>query len=116
MIWYVLENEQLIPDLLNPIITEALKLGWGNGYVAVPPSHCAHGKYTGDAIYHNLIVHGGVTYAGYGYHINVPKGWWVFGFDTSHFGDNIDNWPKEAVIEETMSMFWQLVELEWGEL
>jgi hypothetical protein len=112
MIWYVLENEQLRPDLLNPDITEGLKLGWGNGYVAVPPSHCLYGHF----IINQIHVHGGVTFSGNGYHVNTPKGWWVFGFDTSHWGDNLENWPKEAVIEETMSMFWQLVELEWGGL
>lgn len=112
MKWYVLENEQLLPDLLNPIIIDGLKLGWGNGYVALPPSHCLHGHH----IPNHIHVHGGVTYTGYGYHVNTPKGWWVFGFDTSHWNDNLDNWPKEAVIEETMNLFWQLVELEWGGL
>ena len=118
MIWYVLENEQLIPNLLNPLITERLKLGWGNGYVAIPPSHCLHGVDYLDCDNVELPpkVHGGLTYARPGDGINAPKDWWVFGFDTCHWRDNLDNWSEEAVIEETMSLFWQLVTIEWGEL
>ena len=118
MKWYVIENEQLIPGLLNPRISEGLKFGWGNGYVAVPPSHCLHGvDYLDcDAVELPPIVHGGLTYARHGDGVNAPKDWWVFGFDTCHWKDNLETWPKEAVEEETMSLFWQLFELEWGEL
>ena len=115
MKWYVIENEHLIPNAKNPTIIQGLRLGWGNGYVAVPPSNCLHG--VDYLACDNIIeVHGGLTYATTGNGVNAPKDWWVFGFDTCHWGDNLDNWPKEAVIEETMNMFWQLVELEWGGL
>ena len=45
MIWYVIENEHLIPNAQNPNINlvNALTMGWGNVYVAIPPSHCLHG-------------------------------------------------------------------------
>ena len=118
MIWYVIENEQLMPNLLNQDITKALQFGWGNGYVAIPPSHCLHcvDYLDCDNVELPPTVHGGLTYARHGDGINAPKDWWVFGFDTCHYKQNLDNWPKEAVIEETMSLFWQLVELEWGGL
>ena len=104
MIWYVIENINFL----------GVASGWGNGYVAVPPSHCLHGHY----IYSDrqLKVHGGITYNGYPYHVNAPKGWWVFGFDTSHIGDDISTWPEERVIEETKELFIQLLEVELGEL
>jgi hypothetical protein len=101
--WYVLENINFMGIASG---------GWGNGYVAVPPSHCLHGHFIID----NAEVHGGITFNGYGYHLNTPKGWWVFGFDTAHFGDTIEKWSKEAVEEETKKLFWQLFEIEWGEL
>jgi hypothetical protein len=118
MKWYVIENEYLKPNQLNKIIADSLKFGWGNGYVAVPPSHCLHSM---DYLDCNAVelpptVHGGLTYARPGDGIYAPKDWWVFGFDTMHWNDNLETWPKEAVIEETMSLFWQLFEIEWGEL
>jgi hypothetical protein len=120
MIWYVIENEHLIPNAQNPNINlvNALTMGWGNGYVAIPPSHCLHSiDYLDcEAIELPPKVHGGLTYARPGDGVYAPKDWWVFGFDTCHWNDNLDNWPKEAVEAETMSMFWQLVELEWGGL
>lgn len=114
MKWYVIKNQHWKCSFEVQII----KRGWGNGYVAIPPSHCLHGvDYSEcDNVEFPPIVHGGLTYARPGDDLNVPKDWWVFGFDTSHFGDNIENWPEEAVIEETMNLFWQLVELEWGGL
>lgn len=34
----------------------------------------------------------------------VPDDWWIFGFDTLHFGDNEKDWCREAVIDETMRL------------
>lgn len=116
MIWYVIENEQLKPNKLNKKIDKALQFGWGNGYVAVPPSHCLHGVDYGDEVDQKLYVHGGITYSQFGDGVNAPKDWWIFGFDCMHWNDNLETWSEEKVIEETMSLFWQLLELEWGEL
>ena len=114
MIWYVRENEHL-KFKNGKTLSEALSFGWGNGYVAVPPAHPAY-KMDYDTLMYSIDVHGCLTYSKFGDGVNAPKNWWVFGFDTMHWGDNIENWPKERVIEETMNLFWQLVELEWGEL
>lgn len=81
--------------------------GWGNGYVLIPEGH----KYYGldyDEIPVN--VHGGLTFAE---HIkdddrgNFSDGFWV-GFDTAHHNDNMTNWPKSRVLEETIDLFKQI--------
>ena len=38
----------------------------------------------------------------------IGDDWWIFGFDTAHWGDNKYNWDRQAVIEETLSMMEQL--------
>lgn len=108
--------------------------GWGNGYVAVPPEHPLWGKTYFDDDFPDLCVHGGVTftepcvygeetaaskikilsrYVGrrclqlqQGEHLDgdIPDDWWLIGFDTDHWGDNEENWPKERVIEETTNL------------
>mgnify|MGYP003651145990 CR=1 FL=1 len=120
MKWYVLENEDKRKYLSSRVSEDILyEKGWGNGYVAVSPTHPLHlGNITQIKIslVQSLNVNGGITYNDYGDGKYAPKDWWVFGFDTSHFGDTIEKWPKEAVEAETMSLFWQLIELDWGGL
>lgn len=65
---------------------------------------------------YNIDVHGGLTYAEFGNGVNAPQDWWVLGFDTRHFGDNQENWSKEAVEAETKRLFCQLLDIELGEL
>jgi len=113
MMWYVLENQHWKDSFAEQVI----KRGWGNGYVAVTPSHCLYGKGENSySISSKIKVHGGLTYSQHGDGDYAPKDWWVFGFDTSHFGDNLQRWSKEDVEEETKKLFWQLLEVEWGEL
>jgi len=101
----------------HPSGLPVIKRGWGNGYVAISPKHCLYGKgENSPSIRGKIKVHGGLTYAQHGDGDYVPKDWWVFGFDTSHFGDDINIWPKERVIEETKELFIQLLEIEWGGL
>lgn len=38
----------------------------------------------------------------------IGDDWWIFGFDTVHFGDNEYNWDRKAVIDETLSLMEQL--------
>ena len=38
----------------------------------------------------------------------VGDDWWIFGFDTVHFGDDESAWNREAVIKETMRLKAQL--------
>ena len=39
------------------------------------------------------------------------KDGWVFGFDTAHYNDSMERWPKEAVEMETENLKSQFVEL-----
>jgi hypothetical protein len=115
MIWYIIEkeNKNIYPNLVRGNVF--VSRGWGNGYVAVPPTHPAC-----KMDYHNMLydidVHGGITYFDFGDGVNAPKDWWVIGFDTSHYNDSIEKWPKEAVEAETKKLFCQLLDIELGEL
>jgi hypothetical protein len=118
MKWYVVAN----PHWKGISLEQIIKRGWGNGYVAIPPSHVLYKKDYDRVFYlledteYQISVHGGLTYSDFGDGNNAPKDWWVFGFDTSHFGDTLTNWPKEAVEDETKRLFCQLLDIELGEL
>ena len=111
MKWYVVAN----PHWKGINLEQIIRRGWGNGYVAIPPIHPAY-KMDYDTLMYDLKAHGGITYTDFGDGTNAPKDWWVFGFDTSHFGDTLSNWPKEAVEAETKKLFCQLLDIELGEL
>lgn len=110
--------------------------GTHNGYVAVSPKNKYHGK-SMDKL-NDIKVHGGITFSEPATYPDVMNGrkinekyvgkrnaisekaefitentevgddWWIFGFDTAHWGDNKYNWDKQAVIEETLSLMEQL--------
>ena len=110
--------------------------GTHNGYVAVPPENKYHGMDQNDV--NDIHVHGGITFSEpatcpdkmNGMEIKkeyvgkrnkllekaefitdntgIGDDWWIFGFDTAHWGDNKYNWDRQAVIEETLSMMGQL--------
>ena len=110
MKWFVVKGFEFKSVKLN----QRLANGWGNGYVAVPPSHPLWG-----VDYNNvddIDVHGGLTYSEFGDGKYAPRDWWVLGFDTAHFGDNIEKWSKEAVEAETKRLFCQLMDIEIGGL
>lgn len=74
--------------------------GWGNGYVHLPKGHKYFGIDANDIPYE---VHGGLTFA------DEIDGYWVIGFDTCHYGDTLEKWPKKAVWEETQRLLRQAV-------
>lgn len=87
--------------------------GFGNGYVLLPPTH----KYF--KIHYDDIpveVHGGLTFSqsvddrlsSWGI-LKEYTGWWCVGFDTAHFSDSLDDWDKQAVINETLYLMNQLL-------
>lgn len=110
--------------------------GTHNGYVAVPPGNKYHGRSIEDM--EDFEVHGGITLSEPATYLDKMNGmeikkeyvskrnellekaefitdnteisddWWIFGFDTAHWGDNKDNWDKQAVIKETLSMMEKL--------
>lgn len=97
------------------------EMGEYNGYVAVPPEHPLYGKDEYAEEVEALDVHGGVTFADYAKtlplvsecldHKEPPRNWWVFGFDTCHYGDNPERWNLERCTEETRELQKQLEEL-----
>ena len=107
----------------------SMKVGWGNGYVLIPPGHPFHGK-----DYYDIegYAHGGLTFAsmykgwnqlktyeddGFDYQMDeklferVKNGYeflddyWCIGFDTAHSGDDLTTCPKEYVWNETQKLY-----------
>lgn len=93
---------------------EFIEFGWGNGYVIIPKEHKLHGVHYDDI---NVYVHGGLTFSElvdleiietFGLDIE-DEGKWCVGFDTAHYNDNLLNWSKERVEEETQYLKEQLL-------
>lgn len=96
--------------------------GWGNGYVLIPEGHPLHGKHY-DSI--EVDVNGGLTFSEL-ITEELVNGWneisgngltkddiggWLVGFDTCHYNDTMERWPKEAVKAETDRLAEQLTAL-----
>ena len=116
-----------INDKLNsqssvfPMTPVGYGVGAANGYVAVPKDHPYYGLGYDDV---DVDVHGGLTYSASGEDVleSSPsidilegnegnlKDYWVFGFDTCHYGDTLETWPMKAVISETLNLKRQLEE------
>jgi hypothetical protein len=103
-----------------------IKPSWSetyNGYVAISPEHPLY-KFGYDDeclqmleddlgvylvaeetyIHDSVSVHGGLTYS------EMHKlGYWVFGWDTQHFGDNLTRWPEREVERENQRLYEQLI-------
>ena len=101
--------------------------GYANGYVAVPPSHPLHGKRYDDPDV-DIDIHGGLTFSESMADLNeeafaadiecidfdnfdeIPKDYWVFGFDTMHYDDG-PHLDRDWCINETKDLLKQLQEL-----
>lgn len=85
--------------------------GWGNGYVCLPPGHVYHSEPYEDI---PVDVHGGLTYGQIGSDCGLsclPDGmedWWIVGFDTAHWRDSPELWPKWRVEQEAEELQKQL--------
>lgn len=112
------ENDWLfkhIPEPHRKIFMKMMEVGWGNGYVLIPIGHPLHGK-NYEEIDEFVSVHGGLTFsnlidADLIRHFNLEEediGKWCVGFDTCHFEDNIQRWPKEFVQAEADRLARQL--------
>ncbi len=103
-----------------------MEVGWGNGYVLIPPGHSFYNKDYDDI---DADVHGGLTFAckygdwkqlvkyedeGFEHQMDeklVEKvkidgydfldDYWCIGFDTAHFEDTLTTCSKEYVWKET---------------
>lgn len=88
---------------------DILPHGWGNGYAIVHRYHPFYGK-NYDAI--SAEAPGGLTYCASGKDCRIEElpeeyrtdDYWVFGFDTCHWGDTLEKWPVEAVITAAQNL------------
>ena len=93
-----------------------MKHGWGNGYVVIFKGHPMYGKHYDEV---PVDIHGGLTFSesvnsligDFPELTEEMKDGWVFGFDTAHYSDDMERWPKEAVERETENLKSQFVEL-----
>lgn len=82
-----------------------INYGWGNGYVRIPEGHKYYNKIYDDI---DVKVHGGLTFSEHFEGSEIfSDGYWV-GFDTVHLGDNLRNWSREKVFDETVKLFKQI--------
>ena len=104
----------------NTWLDNVIEHGWGNGYVAIPKSHPIFNKLPKDYNEIDVDIHGGLTFGEEATFIDgeitpiignviIDKPYFVIGFDTVHFGDNMYKWTKEKVIEETKNLYDQIL-------
>lgn len=79
--------------------------GWGQGYVRIVEGHPLYEVEYYDYEVNEPYVHGGITWSEWGLPNGENKDYWYIGFDTQHYGDNIEIWNKKAVIDETINLF-----------
>ena len=92
-----------------------MDFGWGNGYALIPIGHKFHGQHY-DTVNEFVSVHGGLTYsklitretAEFWKLDEEDIGKWCVGFDTCHFEDTLQHWPKQRVQEEANRLAQQL--------
>ena len=91
--------------------------GWGNGYAVIFKGHPMYGKSYNEI---PIDVHGGLTFSHDVNSLNREsfpeitdemKDGWMIGFDTAHYSDDMERWPKEEVKRETEHLKSQLVKL-----
>lgn len=109
-------NRELSKDPMLPC-------GYANGYVAIPPEHPMYGKHYDDV---NVNIHGGLTFGEKiaqdpnlewwnsieplnfeGGYDDIPKDYWIFGFDTCHYNDG-PHLNRDWCIKETKYLMEQL--------
>lgn len=108
----------IIPFIIKNNYNKYYQCGYGNGYVILPPGHRYYGV---DYEHIECSVHGGLTFSKSVKDIkhtmfdfkshNIEDGW-VIGFDTCHYNDSLENFPKSRVIEEVMNLKKQMYQVK----
>jgi hypothetical protein len=94
--------------------------GYGCGYVTLPKTHPCYGKHYDDI---DVQVHGGLTYGRKVTQKDIDSntwpeltqedlGKWMVGFNTAHLGDNSIDQDENYVIQETESLYQQLLTMK----
>jgi len=113
---------------VNKKMAGMVECGYANGYVAVPPEHPFHGCHYDDAN-DTIHIHGGLTFSssvadikkhpewkehteciGFESLDEIPDDYYVFGFDTMHWGDG--ELDRDWCINETKNLLSQLEKLK----
>jgi len=107
---FLIKTSEMLPNV-----------GQYNGYVAIPKEHPYFEKSYWDI--KDIEIHGGLTLSEeledfvpeiiewIGEQPENLDNYWVFGFDTCHYGDNSTNWNKDNVIKEVERLEQQLLEI-----
>lgn len=119
----------MILAFINKLDLPDFNHGYGNGYVAVSMNELKLSHLV-KLVYDNsctIEVHGGITFYDFGkvcaeYFSNIEwiddevdlVKYFVFGFDTCHYNDTLETWPREKVIEETLHLKEQIKEFLYG--
>lgn len=112
---YAFLNRQVNDRFNSQPLRVGLTAGYANGYVAIPKEHPLYNVSYDDV---DIDIHGGLTFAEMSDSVNkvfeqdkieyldgeLPNGYWVFGFDTMHWGDNISTRPREWCVNETIEL------------
>jgi hypothetical protein len=121
MKWFVKRSplhEKMTKEL--KMSNRALDVGWGNGYIIIPPTHPWY-AYTENNL--PIHAHGGWTFGSMVDEDTISfwkeldendLGGFMIGFDTAHYGDSLEQWPKERVIAETRELDRQIITLGKG--
>lgn len=122
---FMITAKHVKPDGLDELIARSgltetmLKIfqtGWGNGYVAVSKGHPWYG-----VSMHELDVRteSSITFSEYVHLVHplklrsTPKKFWLIGFDTMHYGNNLETWPESRVVENTLVILLQAASLHY---
>lgn len=89
--------------------------GWGNGYVAIPPTHPLYRadfmSWEDDTPHLNVPRE--ITWCDSAGKLNgepaIPADWWIIGFDTCYRRDTLETCPKEYVEELTKKLLWEVI-------
>lgn len=79
----------------------------GNGYVGIPKWYPFYKKNYSE-LNKYVIIHGGLTFSDF----NEDKSLWIIGFDTNHYNDDMNNFPYDFVLNETIYLREQCLKLK----
>jgi len=108
--WLVNSN-QWLRDQVGP--HSLMKCGWGNGYITIHPKHPWFNVPYMDI---DVDVHYGLTFGSIieeetiGFFDALTEkdiGYYMIGFDTNHYDDDLTKWPKERVEREAQRLLEQ---------
>lgn len=112
------KNNDWINKKINDIPSQLLSKmrgGWGNGYCGLPPDHPCWGMSYDDIYreYPHIDIESELTFSNKNgkFSDECPEDYWIFGFDTLHFGDDLIKWPEDKVRETANKLAYFFLEI-----